>query len=156
MLLYDKIIGIIWIFLGLAICWMSYLLGIGEPSSPGSGFIPFLTGCFLTLLSTINLVNIFFISQNLIKKKRFWEGIKWEKILLVVMALFAYLFLLQILGYLVVTFCFLVFLQKLLEPQKWRGVLIISALSVVISYVVFGHWLKVQFPNGYLIPPGIF
>jgi len=59
MLLYDKIIGIIWIFLGLAICWMSYLLGIGEPSSPGSGFIPFLTGCFLTLLSTINLVNIF-------------------------------------------------------------------------------------------------
>jgi putative tricarboxylic transport membrane protein len=135
---------------------MSYLIGLGEASSPGSGFIPFLTGCLLILLSTINLINIFFIRQNSIREKGFWEGIKWDKMVLVVMALFAYLLLLPILGYLVVTFFFLVFLQKLLEPQKWRAILIISTLSVAISYVVFGHWLKVQFPIGYLIPPGIF
>ena len=150
MALCDKILGIIWVFLGVAFCLMSYRIGLGEAGSPGSGFIPFLTGCLLLFLSTIHLIKSFFFAPSSEWKKGFWEEIRWDKLVWVVAALFAYLLFLPILGYFGVTFLFLVFLAKLLEPRKWRAILIISALSVAISYVVFGYWLKCQFPMGYL------
>jgi hypothetical protein len=64
--------------------------------------------------------------------------------------LFSYIFLLPVLGYFVVTFFFLVFLGKIIEPRGWKVLLTISILSVGISYLVFGYWLKVQFPKGVL------
>jgi len=146
----DKLLGFLWVFLGVALCWMSYQIGIGEASSPGSGFIPFLTGCLLLFLALIHLIKGFFIPLNPEWKKGFWEGIQWGKLAWVISALFAYLLLLPVLGYFGVTFLFLIFLAKLLEPQRWRDILLISALSSVISYIIFGYWLKCQFPMGYL------
>ncbi len=156
MALYDKILGIIWLFLGVTLCLMSYRIGLGEAGSPGSGFIPFLTGCLLVFLSTVNLVKSFLMLPNSEWKKDFWEGIRWSKLVWVVAALLAYLFLLPMLGYFVVTFLFLVFLGKLLEPQRWMVILTISTLSVAISYAIFCYWLKCQFPVGYLLPFNFF
>jgi hypothetical protein len=156
MALYDKILGIIWLFLGFALCYMSYRIGLGEAGSPGSGLIPFLTGCLLIFLSTVYLIKIFFLPPSSEWKKGFWEGIRWDKLVWVVAALIAYLFLLPILGYFGVTFIFLVFLGKLLEPQRWMAILIISTLSVAISYAIFGYWLNCQFPIGYLLSSAFF
>jgi hypothetical protein len=156
MALYEKVFSFIWLFLGLALCWMSYRVGLGEAGSPGSGLIPFLTGCVLVVLAILHLIKTFFFLANTQWRKGFWEGIKWDKLVLVTAALFAYLFLLPALGYFVLTFLFLVFLGKILEPQKWRTLIIISTITVAFSYLVFGYWLKCQFPMGYLLPSSFF
>jgi len=151
MALYEKVVSFIWLFLGVALCWMSYRVGLGEAGSPGSGFIPFLTGCLLVFLASLHLIHSFIFLTGPQRRSDFWEGVRWDKLILVVAALFGYIFLLPVLGYFVVTFLFLVFLGKILEPQSWRTLLIISTLSVALSYLVFGYWLKCQFPMGYLL-----
>lgn len=156
MALYEKVLSFIWLFLGVALCWMSYRVGLGEAGSPGSGFIPLLTGCLLVFLATLHLIHTFFFLTSPQRRKGFWEGVRWDKLVLVVAALFAYIFLLPVMGYFIVTFLFLVFLGKILEPQSWRTLLIISTLSVALSYLVFGYWLKCQFPMGYLGEWGLF
>jgi putative tricarboxylic transport membrane protein len=156
MALYEKVLSFIWLFLGVALCWMSYRVGLGDVGSPGSGFIPFLTGCLLVFLASLHLIHTFFFLTNPHRRKGFWEGVRWDKLVLVVAALLAYIFLLPVMGYFIVTFLFLVFLGKILEPQSWRTLLIISTLSVALSYLVFGYWLKCQFPMGYLLDSGFF
>lgn len=148
--LYDRISGFIWLFLGLIICVMSYRIDLGEAGSPGPGFIPFLTGCLLILLSFIFLVKSFLLSTDSRREKNLWKGLRWDKPLLVVIALFAYILLLPVFGYLVVTLLFMVFLGKLIQPQKWTMIIIISILSVAASYLIFGLWLNCQFPKGVL------
>jgi putative tricarboxylic transport membrane protein len=155
MALYDKIIGFVWLFLGILICLMSNRIKLGEPSSPGSGFIPFLNGCLLIFLSLIDLIRIFFASKDSREKKGFWDGVMWDKPAFAVASLIAYILLLPILGYLITTFLFLVFLIKLIEPLRWRTVFIISAATVAGSYLVFSYWLMCQFPRG-ILPYGSF
>lgn len=65
-----------------------------------------------------------------------------------VAGLIGYVILLPVLGYLVVTFLFLVLLSKLLAFRRWGTILVVSALAAGISYLVFGVWLKCQFPKG--------
>ena len=73
----------------------------------------------------------------------------WNKSGLVVAASIAYILLLPILGFLIATFLFLLFLGNLIELRRWKTVLIVSALSAGISYLVFGVWLLCQFPKGF-------
>ncbi len=156
MALYEKILSFIWLILGFGLCWLSYRVGLGEASSPGSGFIPFLTGCWLVFLASIHLIKTLFFLPGPNWRRAFWEGVRWDKLVLVVAALFAYVSLLSVMGYFVVTFLFLFFLGRILEPQRWRTLLIVSSLSVALSYLVFGYWLKCQFPIGYFLEAFIF
>ncbi len=149
MALYDRILGFVWLFIGFGLCAMSYHIGLGQPGTPGSGFIPFLTGCLLLLLSLVNLFKIFLSPKNSEQKRGFWEDERWGKQVSVVGALFGYILLLPIFGYIIVTCLFLISLGRLIQPQRWRTLLFISALSGVISYLVFGVWLQCQFPRGY-------
>ena len=64
------------------------------------------------------------------------------------LALLAYGFGMDYLGFLVSTFIFLVFLLRMIEPQRWSLVLLESALASGISYLVFDIWLQAQLPKG--------
>jgi putative tricarboxylic transport membrane protein len=150
MLITQRIFGVLWLSLGIVICSLSYDLSLGSASSPGSGFFPFLTGCLLILLSLIYLTKSFLFPESQKETKKFWEGIRWNKQVLVVASLFVYVLLLPILGYLVMTFLFIAFLIRLIEPLRWRTALIVSAATVAITYFVFEYWLLCQFPTGLL------
>jgi hypothetical protein len=63
-------------------------------------------------------------------------------------ALFAYGFLLELVGFLVTTFLFLLFLFKVPEPKGWAIPLVISGVAVIASYFIFAVWLKSAFPKG--------
>jgi hypothetical protein len=61
----------------------------------------------------------------------------------------AYNLLLEPLGYLIVTFAYLVFLLFYLKVS-WFLNLIISIIATVSTYVLFVIWLKVVLPMGLL------
>jgi hypothetical protein len=59
----------------------------------------------------------------------------------------AYNLLLEPLGYLIVTFAFLVFLLWYLKVS-WRLNLVISLIATIGTYALFVIWLKVVLPMG--------
>jgi len=150
MLISQRMAGFIWLCLGLGVCFMSYDLNLGKASSPGSGFFPFLTGCLLIFLSLMYLIKLFFFPEMRKEGERFRERPRWNRQVLAVASLVAYVLLLSVLGYLVTTFLFIVFLIRLIEPLRWSTTLVVAAATVAITYFIFDYWLMCQFPKGLL------
>lgn len=61
-----------------------------------------------------------------------------------------FVLLLDILGFIVTTFLLMLFFFRLGGPESWLATIGKAAVSVLVSYAIFGHWLMVQFPRGFL------
>ena len=149
---YDRIISLIWIALGIGQCMESWvLLGLGSVSEPGTGFMPFVVGLVIIVLSVILLLESSIeVKKNPRRKVSLWSDTHWRRVIYIVILLLAYALLLPKLGYLIATFLVLVFLLKSGEPIKWPAAIIVGILTSTISYLVFGIWLSVSFPGGIL------
>ncbi len=145
---HAKVGGFIWFALGIALCIGSTKLGLGTLHNLGAGFAPFLFGSLLGLLGLM-------LTYQTIKKpekKGIDEGISFKKLggknLYFLIVLMMYALLLELLGYIIVTFSCLFFLFKILKPQKWFTPILISLIAVILSYLIFCVWLKINFPKG--------
>ncbi len=151
---FDLVGGFIWLILGIGVCIGSIELGLGVLQKPGPGFLPFLSGVLLGLFGLIIIFPL--ILRNLRKEKelnakKVWGKENWKSLfptLLAFLALFGYLLFLNILGFILTAFLFLFFLFKLKEPKKWVMPLILSGVTVILSYLLFSVWLMCQFPKG--------
>jgi putative tricarboxylic transport membrane protein len=138
----DLVSALFWLAVAIFAAVQGVALKLGSLSRPGPGFFPFWGGVVLGLLSLVLLVNS-------LKKHAFWSlsGLRSSKLLVVVGALLGYLLLLEVLGFVVVTFLLLVLLFRL-EQRGW----VFSAASALVgafsSYVLFRLWLKTQLPAG--------
>jgi len=146
----DQYSGIFWILLGGAITVSSFFYGVGSFSTPGPGFITFLAGAVLTLLSVI-----LFISSTRAKGageslRSLWEGRQTGKALYILGLLVAYMFLVTPLGFLLSTFLLLIFLFRVQAAYSLRQLIFLSAAATVASLVVFDVWLGVQLPRGFI------
>jgi putative tricarboxylic transport membrane protein len=119
-------------------------LKLGSLRQPGPGFFPFWGGLALGILSLILL------ARSLKSRERLGSiVIPWPALLLVLGALLAYLLFLETLGFVTVTFLFLLLLFRFgrtgwIKSGGWAFI----ATSVV--YLVFKFWLQVQLPRGLL------
>ncbi len=146
----DLISALIWVFLGLGICVGSVQLKLGTLHKPGPGFMPFLSGGFLILFGSILLGLT--ISKGIEKEetngKEARMNVNWKNFLFTLSGLLAYALLLEPIGFYFTTFLFLFFLFKLTESKKWLMPVGLAGTSVILSYLIFSVWLKVQFPSG--------
>src|SRR5215475_7341265 len=117
-------------------------LKLGTLHQPGPGFFPFWAGVLLGILSLILLFNSLKKSDTLSL-----SGIKSSKLLLVTGALLAYLLLLETLGFVTITFLFLLLLLRL-EYKGWMFSAASALAGAVAAYVLFQLWLKTQLPAG--------
>jgi len=146
----DQVSSGIWVFIGVAICLASLQYRIGTLSSPGSGFMPFLSGLAIGFFSIIGFIHA------TIRKNRgevwdsFLKAVRWEKALIIIISLFAYGLLLGPIGFFLCTLLFIGFLLRVIVPQRWLLVIGGSLLITVASYVVFEVLLKAQLPKGFL------
>ena len=138
----DLVSALFWLAVAIFAAVQGVALKLGSLSRPGPGFFPFWGGVALGLLSLVLLVSS-------LKKHAFWSlsGLRSSKLLVVVGALLGYLLLLEVLGFVVVTFL-LLFLLFRLGQRGW----VFSAASALVgafsSYVLFRLWLKTQLPIG--------
>jgi hypothetical protein len=58
---------------------------------------------------------------------------------------------LPILGYIIGTFLFMLFLFKGVETLKWKWSVITAIITVLASYLIFDIWLKCMLPLGVII-----
>jgi putative tricarboxylic transport membrane protein len=144
--------GLIWFFLGIALCLGSIKLKLGNLHNPGAGLMPFGAGALLGLLG---LVLIFRTALKTgggqgVTTEKFWAKENWIKFLITLVAMFGYVLFFKSLGFLLATFLFLLLLFKLTETKRWVRPMVFSAVIGVLGYLLFCVWLKGQFPRGIL------
>ncbi len=155
--LYDTIF---WVVLGAFVSVYAYVkLGIGKFSAPGSGLMPFILGVLFGLLALYKLVTrILRHGESEEKPKEREEtdqqGTIYKKVILVVVALFAYAILIEPLGFILTTFFTMTLLFRSAGFKRWSLAVAYSAGVVLITYFLFTY-LGVRFPPGVLRALGL-
>ena len=145
----DQRSSLFWLIAGLAIIFFSGKYGLGSLSSPGPGFLPFISGLAITGLALVVFL------QQFSKKNRerigdLWKQCHWPSMLMVMGALILYTLLFQFLGFVLDTFWLMVFLLRIMEPMSWKKVLAGATGASVGAYIIFQVWLEAQLPIGIL------
>ena len=148
----NQVTAIFCLALGLAVSYGSYRVGCGTLNHPGPGFLSLWCGIALSGLSLL------VFAQGRLAQRRgdagslrqLWAGKKWQKGVYLVLALIVYTLAFTSLGFSLSTMILLVFLFKVVEPQKWSVALGGALITSLLSFVVFARWLDVQLPKGIL------
>jgi putative tricarboxylic transport membrane protein len=146
----DIFSSLFWMLVGVGICWGGYDMKLGTLHNPGSGFIFFWVGVIIVVLSLIILIQAIGREPTMGEMKSLLSGIGWKKIIPVLLALFLYGYAFLFLGFILCTVLVLIFLFKIVEPQKWSIAIIGAILSSLSAYLVFQVWLGSQLPKGIL------
>ena len=145
----DQRSSLFWLAIGLAIAVTSGKYGLGRLSSPGPGFLPFLTGLAIAGLALVVFFQQF-SKRDREKPKDLWQKGNWPTMLLVMGALVLYTLLLNFIGFLLDTFLLIAFLLRVIEPMSWKKVFAGAIFAAGGAYVIFQLWLKAQLPTGFL------
>ncbi len=140
----DRIVGTGSITGGIVLAVFSWQLDLGNWRMPGPGAWPFLLAITLSLIG----------GWLVFRPQPQAEGTpasspRWGKWALALGTLFCYVLILEPLGYIVTTLLLLFVQLRWVEDRSWTTSLLTATLAAVISFLIFGLWLKV------LLPPGI-
>ncbi len=144
---WDRVTGYILLAIGVITAWSSTYLAMGKLRHPGPGFLPFGLALVLILLS---------LALILTRRKKdsaptsFWPGRTWFRPLLGALIFFSYAFLLGRLGFFLTTFIFLLIWMGLIERMQWGKILLLAAGVTFVLYLMFGFFLDVPLPWGFL------
>jgi len=143
---YDRLGGLLWMVIGIAICIGSIRLGPGSVSAPGPGLVPL--GCGL-LLAALGLTLLLFHDRRDPARREApsEKSLAWHRMLLALGYLVAYALLLDVVGFLVVTALW-VGANCRLGKMNWGKTAIISVIATLSSYLLFDYVLKVRLPRG--------
>jgi len=145
---YDQIGKLFLLLFAIFICVESGRLPLGSFQDPGPGFLPLGSGIFIGVLSVVGFLRS--RQDKTPEVTETWyskEG--WKRLVVLLIALFGYAVTLEILGFLLSTFLFFIFLFRAVEPKRWIIAGGSAALASSVSYVIFQLWLKVQLPKGF-------
>jgi hypothetical protein len=144
----SEIIGsLFWMLVGICFALGTIKLKVGTPRNIGSGFFPLAMALILILFSGFNLV------RGVIRSSRPIERISWKPHLGVVICIFLYGFLLNVIGFLLSTFILMsAFFGLLLKGErKWVKVMLYSSVTALAAWLTFSVVLHVPFPSPRLI-----
>jgi putative tricarboxylic transport membrane protein len=147
---YDRITSLFFLLFAVLICTESIRLpkGLGSFREAGPGLLPFFSGFFLGVLSLIVLLKSILAKTGEIRRS-WYPKERWKTLVLVLAALSGFAISLDILGFLIDTFLLLFVLFKFVGLQRWIVATGGSLFVAMVSYVIFGLWLKVQLPTGF-------
>jgi hypothetical protein len=140
--------SLVWLLLGIVICWSSIRLKLGDFRNPGPGFLPFTTGVILVGLSFIVFLQSGRAGEKAVSKPFLVDRQRAWKAALTLVALLVYAVGMDYLGFLVSTTLFLAFLLWAVEPQRWYIVIFGSLLAAAASFTLFEILLKSPLPKG--------
>jgi putative tricarboxylic transport membrane protein len=146
----DKVTGLFFFLLSIYVCIESYRFGLGTFTSPKAGFFPFISGLLLGFFSFLGFFDKMSMKDSFKDAGKAILQWKFRKVIYTVIALFSYIVLLEILGFLICTFLLIFFGYEAIEPKKIKIGILVGILSTLTSYVIFRILLKVELPKGLL------
>lgn len=133
---------------GLCVVFYSPHFNVGSLKRPGSGFVPFISGVVICVFSIITFLQAFFHKSD--KVEKVWAKVKFQTLIFVILILFMYPILINLLGFIICSFLIILFVMRYAGYQSWRTSFLGASLSSVLSYLLFETWLKGQLPKGIL------
>lgn len=131
--------------LGAYIIIHSIGIGFGTVEEPGPGFFPLFGGL---------LIMIFDITIMLQKSKDidplFKNNHEVITFFSIAISFILWIIIMPYLGYVVVTFIFLIVLFKVLRLEGWLKPLILATGITIFIYLLFDYWLYTDLPRGIL------
>ena len=147
----DQIFNIFWVLLGIGICIQSIRLQLWNPSGPGSGFIPFLTGLLIGIIGFLLFLSEWSKGSNQEEARKFWENpIAMKRVLYLVGSLCIMAFLIPKLGFLLTSVLITILMIRVVEPKKWITVILTSIVSCLLIYFLFRSLMQIRLPKGFL------
>jgi putative tricarboxylic transport membrane protein len=144
---WDRITGYILLIIGVATAWSSIHLSMGKWRHPGPGFFPFGLALVIILLSLVLVLKRWKKDPS---PSPFWPGRTWLRPLLGVLSLIFYALVVDIIGFILTTFLFLVIWMWVIERLRWRTIFSISIGTTVALYLIFNFFLEVPLPTGFV------
>jgi putative tricarboxylic transport membrane protein len=144
----DQVGFVFWFIIGIAVVYLSYRLGLGQLTHPGSGFLPFWCGVILCGLSLFCFINGKRSGSIDIPIKQPWEGKLWSKSVYIVIALLFFFFTFETFGFIISTIITLFLLHRIVSQRNWLIALSEAIVTSFVSYIIFALWLEVQLPRG--------
>jgi putative tricarboxylic transport membrane protein len=138
--------GLFWLAVGAFVTWQGWLLELGTLREPGSGFVFFWLGLFISALS----LSIVFagVRGNGPLVADLWRGARWRNVVLVIAALIAFGALFQQLGFVICCLALLLFLMTVVDPVSPKLSIPIALVASVGVWYVLEKVLLVQLPKG--------
>lgn len=139
----DLTSGLFWLAIAIYVSLEGFTkLKLGTLHQPGPGFFPFWGGVLLGAFALILLAG-----SLKPRERRRSAAVPWPALILVLGSLLGYLLFLESLGFVTVTFLFLLALFCFADIGWFKHVAW-SGIATLIVYGLFKFWLKVQLPSG--------
>jgi hypothetical protein len=144
----DQVSSALWFGFGIVVSLGSVHYGLGTPESPDSGFMPFLTGVVICILSAAGFIHGTLRNRGGEGWSPVLKGYRWKNAGVILISLLAYALLLGPLGFFLCTTLFIAFLLRAIVPQRWPVVVGGALGTAAASYLIFDVWLMAQLPKG--------
>jgi len=146
----DVIASLVCLGVGGAFSLGSLKYGKIQSGFPSPTFFPFMGGLILMGLSLKELLNTLLRHEEREgdRERFFPQKDSLRRLTLAISALVGYVLLLEVLGFLVTSFLFMVPLLRFIEPQKWKTIVVTAFLTSALSYVLFQVLLNLRLPRG--------
>jgi hypothetical protein len=147
----ERISSLFWFVLGASAAYGGFELGLGSAGEPGSGFLTFIAGVFVAFLAGILFIqSLLGNPDDQVRVAALWRGLKWYRALIIVFLIIAFILAFETIGFLICSFFLLVIIMHWLEGLAWKISLLVPALTVLATYVLFTTILKTALPTGVL------
>ncbi len=114
---------------------------------PGVGFLPMWIGLIIAFLAILLIVSASRKPPEPTEKNIFPRGQHMFAVVLLPISLGVYIYLLDILGYLVCTVLFTMFMMRIITQAKWKLTLTVTIISSLSLYVIFQVFLEAGLPR---------
>jgi putative tricarboxylic transport membrane protein len=147
---YDSITSLIWFLAGLVIViWSTLTLPIGTLTQPGPCFLPLLCGILICGLASM----VFFQAKRKTEEtagESFYARGSLINIFSTIGILIVYALILERAGFIITTFVVMFFIFKKLAGASWLIGIVESLVVTGACYLLFGYFLKLVLPRGFL------
>jgi putative tricarboxylic transport membrane protein len=144
----DLITGIVLLVLSGLVIGEALRMPPSASFGPGAGFLPFWVGVILAVLAVLLLASVW---TRQVTQKDTASPFPGKKALLAITGvlggLAAYIFLIEVLGFLVDTFLYVAFLLGVVERERWRMTLSVAFFTTVGLYLIFQVLLTIGLPK---------
>jgi putative tricarboxylic transport membrane protein len=144
----EMVASVILLALSGAAIWEALEMPPSASFGPGAGFLPFWLGVLLAALATIMFVSA---CRRQPTGKDGASVLPGKHALLtvtsVMVGLTGYILLIEVLGYLVDTFLFVVFLMKVSQRERWLLTLEVALATTFGLFIIFQMLLRITLPS---------
>jgi hypothetical protein len=145
----DAASGLFWLGIALFVGTKALDLGFGEFSNPGPGFVLFWSSVVFGALSIALVIRAVVGRGGGALLSDPFRGVMWSKALITIVALFVYALFLTQVGFLLMTFGFMLLLFALGRVRPLKSVSG-ALVTTIVAYGIFHFALQIQFPRGIL------